>query len=62
VVRPICAAAVLANTLIEIDPQYPTVSDERRLDLRAVRRELEDEAPENAECDPYATAQRKKRT
>jgi PPK2 family polyphosphate:nucleotide phosphotransferase len=57
----ICAAAVLANTLIEIDPQYPTVSDERRLDLRAVRRELEDEAPEDAARDPYATAHRKKR-
>ena len=41
----ICAAAVLANTLIDIDPRYPTVSDERRQNLLAVRRELEDEAP-----------------
>jgi PPK2 family polyphosphate:nucleotide phosphotransferase len=57
----ICAAAVLANTLIEIDPRYPTVSDERRLDLLAVRRELENEAPEDAERDPYAAAHRKKR-
>lgn len=57
----ICAAAVLAHTLIEVDPQYPTVSDERRLDLLAVRRELEDEAPEGAERDPYAATHRKKR-
>ncbi|HEY7594772.1 MAG TPA: polyphosphate kinase 2 family protein [Actinophytocola sp.] len=57
----ICAAAVLAHTLIEIDPQYPTVSDERRLDLLAVRRELEDEAPEGAERDPYAAGHGKKR-
>jgi PPK2 family polyphosphate:nucleotide phosphotransferase len=52
----ICAAAVLVNTLIEIDPQYPTVSAERRHDLLAVKQELEDEAPEDAERDPYAAA------
>ncbi|HEV7651521.1 MAG TPA: polyphosphate kinase 2 family protein [Actinophytocola sp.] len=57
----ICAAAVLANTLIEIDPRYPTVSDERRQDLLAVRSELEDEAPEGAARDSYATSHRKKR-
>jgi PPK2 family polyphosphate:nucleotide phosphotransferase len=57
----ICAAAVLANTLIEIDPQYPTVSEERRQNLLAVRKELEDEAPEDAERDPYAATHPKKK-
>lgn len=50
----ICAAAILANTLIDIDPQYPTVSKQRRRELLEVRRELEDEAPADAERDPYA--------
>lgn len=40
----ICAAAVLAHTLIEINPQYPTVSDERRRELLTIRKELEDDA------------------
>ena len=50
----ICAAAIIAGTLIDIDPQYPTVSEDRRQNLLAVRKELEDEAPEDAERDPYA--------
>jgi len=57
----ICAAAVLAHTLIDIDPQYPTVSEERRQNLLGVKKELEDEAPENAERDPYAATHRKKK-
>jgi len=57
----ICAAAVLAHTLIEIDPQYPTVGADRRHDLLAVKAELEDEAPKDAERDPYAAARAKKR-
>lgn len=40
----ICAAAVLAHTLIDIDPRYPTVSDERRQALLAARGELADDA------------------
>ena len=52
----ICAAAVLAHTLIEIDPQYPTVSKEARRELADVKRELEAEAPEGAARDPYAAA------
>ncbi len=40
----ICAAAVLAHTLIQINPQYPTVSDERRRELLTIRKELEDDA------------------
>ncbi|MEU4670177.1 polyphosphate kinase 2 family protein [Amycolatopsis sp. NPDC023774] len=56
-----CAAAVLAHTLIDIDPQYPTVSDERRDDLLVARAELEAEAPEGAPADPYAAAAEQKR-
>lgn len=41
----ICAAAVLAHTLIEIDPRFPTVDDRVRKELRAARRLLEAEAP-----------------
>jgi PPK2 family polyphosphate:nucleotide phosphotransferase len=49
----ICAAAVIAQTLIEIDPQYPVVSDEARRNLLAARQELEAEAPDGAAADPY---------
>ncbi|MDX2816920.1 polyphosphate kinase 2 family protein [Streptomyces sp. PA03-5A] len=56
----ICAAAVLAHTLMEIDPQYPTVGEEARRDLLAARRELEAEAPQGAPADPYAARRRTK--
>jgi PPK2 family polyphosphate:nucleotide phosphotransferase len=49
----ICAAAVLAHTLIGIDPQYPTVSDEVRQNLAEARKELEAQAPRGAAADPY---------
>ncbi len=52
----ICAAGVLAHTLIGIDPQYPEVSEEARRDLQGVRQELEREAPAGAAADPYAAA------
>ena len=39
----LAAAAVIASALIEIDPQYPTVSDEAREALLAARDELEAE-------------------
>ncbi|MFJ9442347.1 polyphosphate kinase 2 family protein [Kitasatospora sp. NPDC101235] len=41
----ICSAAVLAHTLIEIDPQFPTVDEQARKELRAAKRRLEGEAP-----------------
>ncbi|MCX4821055.1 polyphosphate kinase 2 family protein [Streptomyces sp. NBC_01142] len=50
----ICTAAVLAHTLMDIDPHYPVVGKETRKDLRAARQELEAEAPEGAPADPYA--------
>jgi hypothetical protein len=52
----ICAAAVLVHTLIEIDPQYPTVSEDTRRELARIKLELEEEAPKGALANPYATA------
>ena len=40
----ICASAVIADTLIEIDPRYPVPSAEARRELLKVRAELEAEA------------------
>jgi polyphosphate kinase 2 (PPK2 family) len=54
----ICAGAVLAHTLMEIDPQYPTVGKDARKDLLAAKRGLEREAPEGAPADPYAAEHR----
>jgi PPK2 family polyphosphate:nucleotide phosphotransferase len=50
----ICAGAVLAHTLIEIDPQYPQVSAEARRELLKVKAELEAQAPKGAAADPFA--------
>ncbi|MET7482989.1 polyphosphate kinase 2 family protein [Streptomyces sp. NPDC005538] len=50
----ICTAAILAHTLIGIDPRYPEVGDAARKDLLTARRELEQEAPEGLPADPYA--------
>jgi Polyphosphate kinase 2 (PPK2) len=52
----ICVGAVLAHTLIEIDPQYPTVSAAKHKELAAAKLELEAEAPKGAPADPYAAA------
>ncbi|WP_037609416.1 polyphosphate kinase 2 family protein [Streptacidiphilus rugosus] len=54
----ICAAALLVHTLMDIDPQYPEVDKKTRKALRAAKRDLEDEAPEGAERDPYAAEHR----
>ncbi|KOV74649.1 hypothetical protein ADL00_02255 [Streptomyces sp. AS58] len=51
----ICTAAVLAHTLMDIDPRYPAVGDEARADLLVAKRELEQEAPAGAPADPYAS-------
>ncbi len=50
----ICAAAVIAQTLIEIDPHYPQVSQEERGQLLEVRAELEAQAPKGTPADPFA--------
>jgi len=48
----VAAAGVIANALIEIDPQYPKVSREAREALQAAKVELDDQAPPGAEPDP----------
>jgi PPK2 family polyphosphate:nucleotide phosphotransferase len=55
----ICAAAVLAHTLIEIDPQYPEVTATRREELLVVKGELQAQAPKGAPADPFAAKQAK---
>jgi polyphosphate kinase 2 PPK2 len=48
----ICVSAVLAHTLLEIDPRYPQVDASRRQDLAETRALLEAEAPQGAAPDP----------
>ncbi|GGX80400.1 polyphosphate kinase 2 family protein [Streptomyces fructofermentans] len=48
----ICTAAVLAHTLIGIDPQYPTLAKAARKELRTARRELLAEAPAGTPAGP----------
>jgi PPK2 family polyphosphate:nucleotide phosphotransferase len=50
----ICAAAVLAHALIDIEPRYPEVSAERRDQLLVIKGELESQAPKGAPADPFA--------
>ena len=53
-VMRVAVAAVLVNTLFELDPQYPTVDDEARAALVESKRELEAQAPEGVAADPIA--------
>jgi PPK2 family polyphosphate:nucleotide phosphotransferase len=50
----LCAAAILVDTLIEIDPRFPKVTPEARKALEETKVELEREAPEGAALDPFA--------
>jgi len=50
----IAAGAVIANTLIEIDPRYPKVGRDRRRALQEVKSVLEAQAPSGAAADPFA--------
>ncbi len=52
----VAAAAVIANALIEIDPQYPKLDDAAIRDLQDAKRELEAEAPHGAAPDPFEVA------
>jgi PPK2 family polyphosphate:nucleotide phosphotransferase len=52
----ICVGAVLAHTLIELDPQYPKVTSEQHHDELEVKAELLAEAPEGAASDPFELA------
>lgn len=50
----LCTAAILAHTLMEIDPRYPQLPEADRKELLVVKRDLEREAPEGLPADPYA--------
>src|ERR1700691_2313351 len=50
----ICAAAVIAQTLIDIDPRYPVSDEATRQELLRVRAELEAEAPSEPQAGPVA--------
>ena len=50
----LAAAAVLVNTLMDIDPQFPVVEADVRRRLAQAKAELEAEAPEGAAPDPFA--------
>jgi PPK2 family polyphosphate:nucleotide phosphotransferase len=52
----VAAAAVIANALIELNPQYPKLSEDAIRDLQETKRELEAEAPAGAAPDPFAVA------
>ncbi|MFI5662506.1 polyphosphate kinase 2 family protein [Streptomyces sp. NPDC051684] len=54
----ICAAAVLAHTLMEIDPRYPVIDDKSRHELELEKRQLEKEAPAGAAAESYAAGRR----
>jgi PPK2 family polyphosphate:nucleotide phosphotransferase len=49
----IAVAAVLAQTLIDIDPQFPKVDAEAQAKLLEVKAELEAQAPDGAAPDPF---------
>jgi len=49
----ICVSAVLAHTLIGIDPRYPKVDAAKRQDLAETKALLEAEAPKGAAADPF---------
>jgi len=50
----IAAAAVIANALIDVNPQFPILDDDARRDLQTVKCELESQAPAGALADPFA--------
>lgn len=47
------AGAVIAHALMEIDPHFPTVTDERREELLRIRQMLTEQAPKGAPPDPF---------
>ena len=50
----IAAGAVIANTLIDIDPRYPVIDDAARANLEEIKKALEAQAPPGAAADPFA--------
>jgi PPK2 family polyphosphate:nucleotide phosphotransferase len=51
----LCAAAVIAQTLIDIDPEYPAPDPAAMQELEQAKVELEAEAPPGASRDPAAS-------
>jgi PPK2 family polyphosphate:nucleotide phosphotransferase len=49
----ICVSALLAQTLIELDPHYPKVSPEEQREEREAKAELLAQAPRGAAADPF---------
>ncbi len=47
------AGGVLVNALMDLDPQFPTVTKQRRDELLEIKQELEDQAPKGAPADPF---------
>jgi PPK2 family polyphosphate:nucleotide phosphotransferase len=56
----ICAGAILAHTLIDIDPQFPAVDEAKRRELAAIKRQLEAQAARGAKRDPFEAEQAKR--
>ena len=56
----VCAGAILADTLMRIDPRYPQVSEEKRRELIVAKCELEAEAPAGAPADPFKAGEKAK--
>jgi len=54
----IAASAVIANTLIDIDPRYPTIDAKARANLTEIKKALEGQAPPGAAADPFADTDR----
>ncbi len=52
----ICVSAIMAHTLMGIDPQYPTVDTQKLKDLAETKALLEAEAPDGALADPFAAS------
>lgn len=56
----LAAGAVIAHTLIDIDPKYPRLDYEAKRALREARTQLEAEAPVGAAADPFKQEQRRR--
>jgi hypothetical protein len=56
----IAAGAVIVNTLIEIDPRYPTIDKEAQEKLQEIKKTLEDHAPPGAAADPFSDTESEK--
>ena len=48
----VATAAVIVDTLIGLDPRYPTVDDAQKEELAKARKDLEAQAPPGAAPDP----------